>query len=69
MTSPSSPGVHDRIGYLGGSDAAVVLGISPWKSRYQLWCEKTGAEPIPNLDGVDYIYFGQVLEPIVASEF
>jgi putative phage-type endonuclease len=59
----------DRIGYLGGSDAAVVLGISPWKTRYQLWCEKTGAEPAPDLSSIDYIYFGHLLEPIVASEF
>lgn len=27
---------------IGGSDAAVVLGISPWKSRLELWLEKTG---------------------------
>ena len=31
---------------IGGSDAASVLGISPWKSNVQLWEEKTGiAEP------------------------
>lgn len=60
---------QSRIGYLGGSDAAAVLGISPWKSRYQLWCEKTGAEPAPDLSDIDYIYFGSILEPIVASEF
>ncbi|WP_257292547.1 lambda-exonuclease family protein [Endozoicomonas sp. ONNA1] len=26
------------------SDAAVILGQSPYKSRWQLWCEKKGAE-------------------------
>ena len=28
--------------YLGGSDIAAMLGLSPWKTPYQLWAEKTG---------------------------
>lgn len=27
---------------LGGSDAGVVMGVSPWRTRYELWLEKTG---------------------------
>ena len=27
---------------IGGSDAAAVLGLSPWKSNVRLWEEKTG---------------------------
>lgn len=27
---------------LGASDAPIVMGVSPWKTRYQLWMEKTG---------------------------
>ena len=61
--------MDDRTKYLGGSDAAAVLGISPWRSRYRLWCEKSGAEAPPSLDGIDYVYFGTLLEPIVAAEF
>lgn len=38
-------------------------------TRYQLWCVKTGAEPAPDLSSIDYVYFGSLLEPIVASEF
>jgi len=31
---------------LGASDAPIILGVSPWKTPYQLWLEKTGrAEP------------------------
>lgn len=32
----------DRRSFLGGSDVAAILGISPWKSKLQLWQEKTG---------------------------
>lgn len=27
---------------LGASDAPIVMGVSPWKTRYQLWEEKCG---------------------------
>ena len=27
---------------IGGSDAGVVVGVNPWKNRFQLWMEKTG---------------------------
>jgi len=30
---------------LGASDMAAVMGVSPYKTPYQLWAEKTGATP------------------------
>ncbi len=37
-----------RQGGLGGSDAATIMGLNPWKTKYQLWAEKTGRlEPEP----------------------
>lgn len=35
-----APG-HDRSKYLGGSDIAAVLGISPWKTPLDLYTDKT----------------------------
>jgi putative phage-type endonuclease len=37
--------LQERRTGIGGSDAAVVLGLSPWKSRYELWTEKSGSLP------------------------
>lgn len=37
--------LQERRTGIGGSDAAVVLGLSPWKSRYELWAEKSGSLP------------------------
>ncbi len=34
-----APG-HDRMKYIGGSDIAAVLGISPWRTPLQLWEDK-----------------------------
>lgn len=32
---------HDRSKFLGGSDIAAVLGLSPWKTPLDLWRDKT----------------------------
>lgn len=38
-----TPHVHDqRRGRLGASDIPAVLGLSPWRSAYQVWLEKSG---------------------------
>jgi len=60
---------NDRRGYLGGSDAAIVAGLSPWKTPYQLYLEKTGAEKSLDLSGIERVYWGTVLEEIVAREY
>lgn len=51
---------------LGGSDAAAVLGISPWNSPYALWAEKTG-QYAPNRSSSFYLNAGHILEGYVAS--
>lgn len=33
---------HDRTSFIGGSDAAAILGVSPWKSQFRLYQEKIG---------------------------
>lgn len=33
---------HDRSRFIGGSDTAAILGVSPWKSKFQLFQEKIG---------------------------
>lgn len=33
---------HDRSEFIGGSDTAAILGVSPWKSPFALYQEKTG---------------------------
>lgn len=51
---------------LGSSDAAVVLGISPWKTRYQLWLEKTSQEEAVNIDNYAMAR-GRRLEPVARA--
>ncbi|HWV06689.1 lambda-exonuclease family protein [Ralstonia sp.] len=58
---------------IGGSDAAAAVGLNPYKSQLELWLEKTGRhadlpKPDPN-DTTEPIYWGTLLEPIVAAAY
>lgn len=54
--------VHEnRNLYLGGSDIPVIMGISPFKTRYQLLCEKAGIEE-DTFKGNAYTEYGNVME-------
>ncbi|MGF6641822.1 YqaJ viral recombinase family protein [Paraburkholderia sp. MM6662-R1] len=54
---------------VGGSDAAPALGLSKYKTSYELWLEKTGELPPEDLDEVDRIRFGRLMEDIIAREY
>lgn len=54
---------------IGGSDAAVIMGLNSYKSPYQLWMEKTGQAEAPDLSGNQRIYWGVKNEPNVADWF
>jgi len=54
---------------IGSSDCAAAIGISPYKSRYELWLEKTGQATPPNLDEIERIQWGNYLEPVIAERY
>jgi len=51
---------------LGGSDCAAAVGLSRWKSPFQLWSEKTD-RIIPTKAG-QAAYWGSLLEPLLRAE-
>lgn len=61
--------VQARRHSIGGSDAAAAVGLSPYKTPYQLWEEKTGRAEPDDLSANDAVYFGNELEDIVARAF
>lgn len=54
---------------IGGSDAAVIMGMNPYKSPYKLWLEKTGQAEAPDLSGNQYVYWGTKNESNIADWF
>jgi putative phage-type endonuclease len=59
----------DRTTGLGASEAACAIGIDPYKSRLQLWGEKTGQLEEPNLDEVEAVLWGLHLQPKIAEVY
>lgn len=53
--------------YIGGSDAASVVGLNPYKSAYSLWAEKTGK--IAEFEGNLATDVGAFLEDFIAKRF
>ena len=58
---------------IGSSDAAAAVGLNPYKSQLALWMEKTGRDdlfaPIDVNDDSTPLYWGSLLEPIVAASY
>lgn len=53
---------EDRDKYIGGSDIPVILGLSPFKTRWQLLLEKAGLEQ-SSFSGNKYTEYGHIIEP------
>lgn len=61
---------HDaRAKGIGGSDAAAACGLSPWKTMVQLYQEKRGETPPPDLDDNELVLWGGLLEDVIADEW
>ncbi len=52
----------DRDKYIGGSDIPIIMGISPFKTRFDLLLEKAGLKE-NDFTGNEYTEYGNVLEP------
>lgn len=55
---------QDRDKYIGGSDIAVIMNLSPFKSRFDLLLEKAGYKK-DTFDGNVYTEYGNKLEPFI----
>nr|WP_298057455.1 YqaJ viral recombinase family protein [uncultured Halomonas sp.] len=51
------------------TDATVLLGVNPHKSKWQLWAEKTGFQAPPDLSNNPNVKRGNALEPIIRGEY
>lgn len=56
-----------RTSYLGGSDAAAILGTHQYRSRLAVWQAKRGLVPDLDLSNNPHVLRGEVVEPIVEA--
>jgi putative phage-type endonuclease len=59
----------ERTKGIGGSDAAAICGLDPFRTAIQVWMEKTGQTETFDLSENESVYWGTRLEDIVADEF
>ena len=56
----------DRDKYIGGSDIPVIMGISPFKTRWELLQEKAGLKE-DDFNGNQYTEYGKIMEPKIRA--
>lgn len=61
--------LEERKKGIGGSDAAAILGMSKYASPYTVWLEKTGRVTPDDISDREPVYWGKVLEDVVAKEY
>jgi len=59
----------ERRNYIGGSDAAAILGLSPYNTAVTLWMEKTGQTETTDDTPSEPAAWGNLLEDVVAREY
>lgn len=52
---------------LGGSDAAAICGVNPYRTAFEVWLEKTGQKA--PFEGNSRTRWGQRLEDVIAAAF
>lgn len=50
---------------IGGSDAAALLGLNPWKNNVELWEEKTGRREPEDIGDKPCVKYGNAAEPLI----
>lgn len=54
---------------IGGSDAAAILGLSPYKTNVELWEEKVGLRDPEDISDEDYVKYGKEAESHLVALF
>ena len=61
--------LKERSKGIGGSDAAAILGVSPYKTNERLWLEKTGQEQPEDISGKSWVIDGTKSEEHIRELF
>lgn len=61
--------LEERKKGIGGSDAAVILGLNPYKNNIRLWEEKTGRVQAEDISDKPYVRYGTQAEEYLRELF
>ena len=69
LTQGTQPWLDWRAQGVSATDISVIMGLSPYKTAYRLWLEKTGRANPENLSGNPNVQRGNRLEPLAREYF
>ena len=58
-----------RTSYIGGSDAACILGLNPWRTNVELREQKTGQRQAEDISEKPFVKYGHDAEPYLRELF
>lgn len=58
-----------RLKGIGGSEAAAIVGRSPWCTNVELWRRKTGRSKAPDIANVEAVKYGHDAEALIRGLF
>jgi predicted phage-related endonuclease len=58
------PAIPKRVKKITGTRFAAILGLNPWSTPFEAWCDMTGAYKIP-FEDTPYTLAGKIIEPKV----
>lgn len=61
--------LEERKKGIGGSDAAAILGLNPYKDNIKLWEEKTGRRQAEDISEKEYVKYGTNAEDLLRELF
>ena len=61
--------LEERKKGIGGSDAATILGLNPYKDNIKLWEEKTGRRQAEDISEKEYVKYGTNAEDLLRELF
>ncbi len=61
--------LEERKKGIGGSDAATILGLNPYKDNIRLWEEKTGRRKAEDISEKEYVKYGTNAEDLLRELF
>lgn len=60
---------HDRRTSIGGSEVSAALGLNNFKTKLQLWAEKSGKVIEKDISNLPAVISGNLLEPVILKMF
>ncbi len=61
--------LEERTKHLQASEAASILGVSPWKTKTELWDEKAGLKKAKDISDKPYVIYGKRMEEHIRESF